>query len=70
MGDPFNQPFGVALTAATKITTAQGPTVQYYTLGDDTTTTITLRRLPDPVLRLQLQQLLPVLERVPHLRHA
>ena len=57
MGDPFNQPFGVALTAATKITTTQGPTIQYYNLGGDTNTTIT-PRLPDPVLRLQLRHLL------------
>jgi hypothetical protein len=41
MGDPFNAPFGVALTAATKITTTQGPTVNYYSLGDDSTTTVT-----------------------------
>ena len=41
MADPFNAPFGVALTAATQITTVQGPTVQYYTLGNNTNTTIT-----------------------------
>ena len=41
MGDPFNQPFGVSLTAATKITTTQGPTIQYYNLGGDTNTTVT-----------------------------
>ena len=40
-GRSVQHPFGVSLTAATKITTTQGPTVQYYNLGEDTNTTIT-----------------------------
>lgn len=34
IGDPFS-PFGYSLTAATRVTVVQGPTVQYYSLGDE-----------------------------------
>jgi len=48
MGDPFNSPFGVALTAATKITVVQGPIITLYSLGDESTQAISLTSLPIP----------------------
>jgi hypothetical protein len=48
MGDPFNSPFGVALTAATKITVTQGPIVTFYSLGDESVQTINMATMPIP----------------------
>lgn len=35
VGDPFNSPYGMSLTAATRIVVVQGPIITYYNLGDD-----------------------------------
>jgi hypothetical protein len=48
IGDPFNSPFGLSLTAATKITVVQGPTVTLYSLGDESVTAISMSSLPIP----------------------
>jgi hypothetical protein len=41
VGDPLNS-YGYSLTAATRVTVIQGPTIQYYSLGDESEATVTL----------------------------
>ena len=48
MGDPFNAPFGVALTAATRITVVQGPIVTFLSLGNESSAPINMTTMPVP----------------------
>jgi hypothetical protein len=47
-GDPFNSPYGMSLTAATRITVVQGPTVAYYNLGDEGSAPVSFTTVPIP----------------------
>ena len=48
MGDPFNSPFGVALTAATLCTVIQGPIVTFFNLGNESSALISIPTMPIP----------------------
>jgi hypothetical protein len=48
MGDPFNAPWGVALTAASNITVTQGPTVTFFNLGNESSQPYSLTSMPIP----------------------
>ena len=44
----YFSPFGWSLTAATRITVIQGPTITYYSLGDEASQQISMTSLPIP----------------------
>lgn len=48
IGDPFNAPYGISLTAATRVAVTQGPIINYYSLGDDGFSSIDLSSMPIP----------------------
>jgi hypothetical protein len=44
----YFSPFGWSLTAATRVTVVQGPTITYYSLGDESSQLISMTSLPIP----------------------
>ena len=66
MGDPFNLPFGVALTAATRITVTQGPTITVLHARRRLDRRRSAR-LPIPFYGSNYSSY-SLLERIPHLR--
>src|SRR5262249_24686008 len=48
VGNPFNQPCGYSLCAATRATVTQGPIITFYSLGDEFVQSLNYPTMPMP----------------------